>query len=540
MGKRKNTKPKKNEETISEDYCFVCKDGGLLIVCDHKDCVKSYHHECVRKEGSSLETGDHWICDWHSCFLCHRSSRYQCMCCPKAVCQCCISDADFARVRGKIGLCDECLKLALLVEEGVDVDSDGENVDFKDRETYEGLFMEYWEIINEKERLTLEDLHSADERLKKGEKYKSRSRKSHSDSEDYVNEDKKSASSDDCDSDEVEEHELKSKKNRSKLLLKRHKGSIKIEFVSWASKSLIEFLASIGIDTSEKLSQDDVASIIAKYVQQNNLFHPDKKKKVLCDAQLRSVLGRTSVNIYKINDLLEAHFPENLEHSEEEEQEYSLGEENENVSLSSQKRKLSSMRPFQQKELPSEKFQKKSTNEEFNKRDSIFEVSASCFASISPKNIKLVYLKRSLVEELLKQPECFESKVVGSFVRVKSDSVDCKQSYQLLQVTGIQKTSADEIKGVLLQLSNMPNDIPIHMLSNDDFFEVECGELHQKVKKGLLERPTVVELEKKARYLHEDITKHWITNELDFLKHRIDLANEKGWRSKYPSQHSVG
>ncbi|GAB4835514.1 hypothetical protein Ancab_000423 [Ancistrocladus abbreviatus] len=529
-------KPKKTQkqQEASEDYCFVCKDGGLLIVCDHKDCFKSYHPDCVGEDESRADAGeDHWICGWHSCFNCGKSSTFHCIGCPKAVCQSCIDEVEFAPIRERKGLCHECLKLALLVEEGVDVDSDGEKIDFKDRETYECLFMEYWEIINETQGITLEDLHSADARLKKGENCKSRSHNSLSDSDEYgMNEENLVDSSDSLDSDEAEGHDLVSRRN---ILIrhkeKKHKGSTKIEFFSWASKSLIEFLASIGIDTSEKLSQDNVASIIGKYVQDNKLFHPEKKKKVLCDARLRSVLGRRSVNIYKINDLLEGHFPENLEDSEEEEQEHILEDENANENLSSQKRKRSSMRSSQEKGSASEKLpQKEIACVDFDEEDPAFE---SCFASIIPKNMKLVYLKRSLVEELLKQPESFESKVLGSFVRVRTDAVNGRKSHQLLQVTGIKRTSTDETKvEVSLKLPEMPNDIPIHMLSNDDFSEEECEELHQKVKDGLIERPTVVELEKKARCLHQDVTKHWISSELAFLKTRIDLANEKGWRTK--------
>nr|XP_023928281.1 uncharacterized protein At5g08430-like [Quercus suber] len=52
------------------------------------------------------------------------------------------------------------------------------------------------------------------------------------------------------------------------------------------------------------------------------------------------------------------------------------------------------------------------------------------------------------------------------------------------------------------------------------------------VENGLLKKPTVVELEQKARSLHEDITKHWIEMELVKLQKCIDRANEKGWRAE--------
>ncbi|KAA8545439.1 hypothetical protein F0562_020223 [Nyssa sinensis] len=517
--RKKNSIQKKDE--IAEDWCFVCKDGGQLIVCDHKHCPKSYHPECVGKDESFLETGNRWTCNWHSCFICHATAKFHCFCCPNAVCQHCITAAEFVRVRGKNGFCNNCLKLAILVEENLDVDSDGGRVDFKDRETYEFLFMEYWEIIKEKEGLTLENLHSADFRLKKGKDYRSGSDAGDSDKgEEYQ------LISSNENSNDIEEDEPVSKRKRSKgrRLMKRKEKLNKKEFVGWGSKSLIQFLASIGKKTSKKLSQHEVTSIINGYINENKLFHPEKKK-IICDEKLQSVLGRKELNRSSIHDFLEAHFAENMEQSEEDEFGYNSEDEDEdedeNVFVACKRQR------------------KMSTDIKSQKKEVMFDFPPTCFASIVAENIKLVYLKRSLVEELLKQPETFESKVMGSFVRVRSDSSDDlkKKSHQLAQVTGItsaiKTTSGGEnCTEILLQISNIPIDIHICMLSDDYFTEEECEDLRQNVKNGLLKRPTVVELEQKARSLHEDITKHWIVKELALLQNLIDRANEKGWRNQ--------
>ncbi|KAL4363946.1 hypothetical protein GQ457_04G008390 [Hibiscus cannabinus] len=295
--------------------------------------------------------------------------------------------------------------------------------------------------------------------------------------------------------------------------LKRKAKSKKLEFIGWGSKPLIEFLNSIGKETTEKISQHDVTDIIGKYINDNNLINPAKKKRVICDERLYSLFGRKTIGRIKVYDLLETHYAENqdawgddfLFSSEEE----NLGEEHKDMSLEK--------RTYQKKR--------------------VFETPKLGFAAIIPENIKLIYLKKSLVLDLLKDFESFEAKVVDSFVRIKSDpnSFLQKNSHQLVLVKGMKVSGSNDVNtDIVLQVSNFVKDVKISMLSDDDFSQEECEDVHQRMKKGLLKRPTVAELEAKAQILHADITKHWLAAELALLPKLIDRANEKGWRREYP------
>ncbi|KAI4351941.1 hypothetical protein L6164_006239 [Bauhinia variegata] len=296
--------------------------------------------------------------------------------------------------------------------------------------------------------------------------------------------------------------------------VKRKARSKKKEYIGWGSTSLIRFLESIGKDTSKQISQYDLTSIVNEYVKENRLIHPTKKKRIICDERLHLLFGRKTISRIKIHELLQSHFAEN--HDESSDDSLFNFEDDEN-----------SLKTYESQKATSER----KTNQE----KKIVEKPKSCFAAISPSNIKLVYLKKSLVEELLKNPKTFESKVVGSFIRIRSDPNDYlqKNSHQLLQVTGISKMN--DVNGeTLLQVSGFFKDIRVRMLSDENFSEEECDDLHQRVKDGLVPRLTIVDLEQKVKVLHEDMTKHYIARELALLQNLIDRANEKGWRREYP------
>ncbi|WRX16036.1 SWIB/MDM2 domain - like 7 [Theobroma cacao] len=512
---RKNSRRKK--EDIAEDYCFFCKDGGLLRVCDYRKCLKSFHPQCVGRDDSLLQTEERWFCGWHFCFICSKPAKFHCFSCPSAVCGRCLCDAEFALVKGKRGFCNTCLELVLLIEDKKDANSNGLKVDFNDRETYEFFFKGYWKLVKEKEGLTSEQVHSSYQLLKDGKNYDFQANNyGEEEASDFKDDGQLTVSED----DDLSDNQVQRRKRKGvKLSLTKRKGKPnKKEFLGWASKQLTEFLTSAGKSVMQELSQHDVATIVTEYCREHKLFDPEKKKKVVCDERLQSLLGRKSVNKNGIYKLLAVHFAENWEQSEDSVG-FSSKEDDDNILV------------------PCKRQRKSSPDQKFEEKEIALNPRQGYLAAIVSANIKLVYLKRSLVQELSKQLDTFYGKMMGSFVRVKSDPNDYlqKNSHMLVQVKGIKETSKEGMNSIiLLQVSNMVNDVPVCKLSDDDFTEEECEDLYQRMRSRRLERPTVVELEQKARSLHKDITKHWIMRELVLLQNQINRANEKGWRREYP------
>ncbi|KAL9234977.1 hypothetical protein vseg_009784 [Gypsophila vaccaria] len=293
------------------------------------------------------------------------------------------------------------------------------------------------------------------------------------------------------------------------------KAKRKLTFVGWGSWELIEFLKSIGKDTTKPISHYDVTNIVNQYVIDCKLIHPEKKKRVLCDEKLQNLFGgrKQSVLRNKIKDLLEPHLVASHADSEND----CSSEENEEDASMSKRQKISTSDKMT---LP---------------RKKTAEVPKNSLAAICPENIKLVYLKRSLVLELLRYPQAFEKKVAGSFVKTKADPYDIyqKNSHQLQLVTGVKEVaSSSDNRSAMLQIANMTEGVSLSALSDDNFSEEECEDLRRRINDGLLKQPTVGQLEQKVIMLHEDITKHWLARELVLLKIRTDQANEKGWRHR--------
>ncbi|XP_019158817.1 PREDICTED: uncharacterized protein At5g08430-like [Ipomoea nil] len=275
--------------------------------------------------------------------------------------------------------------------------------------------------------------------------------------------------------------ELGSGSNKMEVQNKKRKSrsNNKLEFLGWGSKPLIQFLDSIG-KKSKQYSQEDVDAIVKEYVTSNDLMDPRKKRKILCDEKLEKLFEKKTVSRRDVYHLLEVHFRVN-----------------------------------------------------YDDVDDPQGIRKSCFAAINAHNIKLIFMRLGFVKGLLKEnPETFEDNMVGSIVRISKQNSNSskKRLFQLHQVTGVSQSSGEPY----LRLSNMEAEVLISELSDRYFTEEELDEFHKQMKAGRHKRLTVEEFESKAQSLHRFLTKNWIDRELESLKQRIDLANEKGRRAEYP------
>ncbi|OMO57227.1 Zinc finger, PHD-type [Corchorus olitorius] len=593
-----SSKGKKKVHYEAEDWCFVCKDGGTLLLCDHKGCGKAYHPNCVGKKLSVLKSDGRYICRRHKCSLCMLSTpQVYCLCCPKAVCELCVTAAEFVSVNKlEKGLCKDCLNRALRGE-NAKFDSKEVKLDSEDSDTEDEMFTEYLEIKMKEEGLTFDDLRRArmerenngigsgsDEMKGRDAVFTISDDDSHKGAAAVVdNSCEKRKKSEVYDPDFAATDNSCGKRKKSEVYntdfaaidnsCGKTNKSEDGEYVGWGSKALLNFLKSVGKDVSEKLQLLEVCITILEYIQEKSLFLEDQNV-VASDEKLSAFFQKEVVELGEIPDLLKGHFgntsgQSNSDENDNDKGSYSQDEVEQNRALSSdhlpveeevdnEVQKSSDKGSCSQNEVE----QTKTTSEckmprtlscdnlpveekvdhEVRKssdkgncsqneveqsmlehkmqrtlsRDNLpveekvdHEVQKNSYASVVAENIKLVYLSKSLVEELVMQPDNLENKVVGSFVRVKrkSGKFSEKPSFQLLQVTGIKKSIIS--REISLEVSCMPNDITIDLLGDDDISEEECEELRQRMKDGLLKKPTVGELEQKARSLHEDVTKNF-------------------------------
>ncbi|XP_020552374.1 zinc finger CCCH domain-containing protein 44-like isoform X3 [Sesamum indicum] len=152
---------RKKQEDEEEDVCFICFDGGSLVLCDRKGCPKAYHPACIKRDEAFFKSKAKWTCGWHICSVCRKASHYMCYTCTYSLCKGCTKDADYLCVRGNKGFCSTCMKTIMLIENKDKANNESVQVDFDDKSSWEYLFKVYWVYLKEKLSLTLTELTQA-------------------------------------------------------------------------------------------------------------------------------------------------------------------------------------------------------------------------------------------------------------------------------------------------------------------------------------------------------------------------------------------
>ncbi|GJM91209.1 hypothetical protein PR202_ga07564 [Eleusine coracana subsp. coracana] len=203
----------------------------------------------------------------------------------------------------------------------------------------------------------------------------------------------------------------------------------------------------------ESKDEDSSKVLLLEYIKQNNLRDPRKKSQIICDARLSNLFRKPRVAHFEMLKLLEMHF-----HHVKDNPTVNADSHPDSAQLGSDKRR---------------KIHKKI--------DSELTVNPDDYAAIDMHNINLIYLRRSLMEDLIDDKAAFSDKIAGAFVRIRICGLGQKQDmYRLVKVLGTHKVSEQYSVGkkttdYALEISNLDKKEVITMdtISNQDFTEVK-------------------------------------------------------------------
>lgn len=532
---------KKNED--EEVVCFICFDGGSLVVCDRRGCSKVYHPACIKRDESFFRLRGRWNCGWHICSSCEKAAHFMCYTCTYSLCKVCVKQGNFFGVRGNKGFCDTCYGTIWLIE-SKDEDGTKVKVDFDDKNSWEYLFKLYWLDLKGKHFLTLEELISAKSSWT-GRSISARREKEESSGERYDANYDHDASSDSASRKRKRGASVRTRgrKRQNHGTARKCEISVKgsesltngVPFEGmdlsndskWASSELLEFVGHMRNGDKSQISQFDVQVLLLEYIKQSNLRDSRKKSQIICDERLSSLFRKPRVGHFEMLKLLDTHFhvketptvnSESQRHRDPDSAQVDSGGYSEMATkLSSDKRRK--------------------TNKKLE-RDPPANIED--YAAIDMHNINLIYLRRSLMEEIIDDVAAFSEKITGAFVRIRISGAGQKQDmYRLVKVVGTHKVAerysvGKKMTDRALEISNLDKKEVITMdtISNQDFTEEECKRLRQSMKYDLIPRLKVGDICEKAKMFQSLQINDWLENEKQRLSHLRDRASETGRRKE--------
>ncbi|KAJ9189665.1 hypothetical protein P3X46_000930 [Hevea brasiliensis] len=541
-GKRKRGKNARaptrvsTRKKVEEDVCFICFDGGDLVLCDRRGCPKAYHPSCVNRDEAFFQTRGRWNCGWHLCSICEKNAYYMCYTCTFSLCKGCVKDAVILCVRGNKGFCQACMRTVMLIERNEQGNNEVAQINFDDRSSWEYLFKDYWIDLNGRLSITSDELSQAKNPWKGSELHAG---KRESMDEPYDSHNDAGSGSDSSGNPEV----TTSKRRKAKKRLKSHakeKDSLITTTVNdaeeaspdgsvqWASKELLEFVMHMKNGDKSVCSQFDVQALLLEYIKRNKLRDPRRKSQIICDSRLEKLFGKPRVGHFEMLKLLETHFLLKEDSQADDLQGSVVDTETNQLEADGNSDVL----------MKTSKDKRRRSRKKGYGRG--LQSNLDDYAAIDTHNINLIYLRRSLLENLIEDAETFHDKVVGSFVRIRiSGSAQKQDLYRLVQVVGTNKASEPYRVGkkttdYLLEILNLNKTeiVSIDIISNQEFTEDECKRLRQSIKCGLINRLTVGDIQEKAMALQAVRVEDSLESEVTRLSHLRDRASDLGRRKE--------
>ncbi|XP_076909193.1 uncharacterized protein LOC143566347 [Bidens hawaiensis] len=489
---------KSKEEDEDEDVCFICFDGGSLVLCDRRGCPKAYHPSCIKRDESFFRSKAKWNCGWHICSMCEKTAHHMCFTCTYSLCKGCIRKSDFLCMRGDKGFCTVCMKTIMMIENSGDA-----TVDFDDKSSWEYLFKVYWVYIKGKLSLTVDEITQARNPWKLASIEPT--------SSNIIGSGRRSITAD-LSLANLEANESKRRKTDEQTNGPANEPSTNGPR-EWASKELMDFISHMKDGDTSVLSQFDVQALLLEYIKRNNLRDPRKNTQIICDLRLMNLFGKPRVGHIEMLKLLESHFlvKEDVQKNSTVKQ-GDTDVKSENIVVGNKERRT----------------HRKSEKRIKNKLDD--------YAAIDVHNMNLIYLRRNLMELLIEDKEKFNEKVVGSIVQIRISGSDQKDDmYRLVQVVGTTKVDVpykigDKLVDVMLEVLNLDKKetVSVDTISNQELSEDECRRLRESIRCGLVRCFTVREIQEKAMALQSVLIDDRIETEVLRLSQLRDQASEKG------------
>ncbi|KAJ8771152.1 hypothetical protein K2173_023477 [Erythroxylum novogranatense] len=523
-------KRKKDEE----DVCFICFDGGNLVLCDRRGCPKAYHPACIKRDEAYFQSKAKWNCGWHICSNCQKASHYLCYTCTYSLCKGCTKEADYVSVRGNKGFCGTCMSTIMLIENVAPGNKERVEVDFDDKTSWEYLFKIYWSYLKTKLSLNLNELTKAKNPWKGDQLPKVRS--SWKGVGTMIS--KVELLGNDIKASCTDNHSRSQEASQSKRMKTDYEPKFTIEGnfrgvekttplpndTTWATKELLEFVSLMRNGDISMISQFEVQDLLLEYIKRNNLCDPCQKSHIVCDSMLMTLFGKARVGHIEMQKLLEYHFP--LKGISPADDIVRAGVDVVGILDKAASNTDSYLMISNQKEHK--------TRKKMDESRLVTNPNPDDFAAIDVHNINLLYVKRNIMEILLDDAEKFHEKVVGSFVRIQISCDDQKHdTYRLVQVVGTSRVAESYNVGtrrtnIMLEIMNIDKKeiVSIDGISDQAFSEDECKHLHQSIKCGLTKWLKVGEIQQKASVLQAVKIHDGLEADILQLNHLRDRSNE--------------